>query len=287
MPRPTTRSRTRAEDDYEDEPRSPRRDDDEDNDRGDRSRRTTRRRSQDEDEHPRRGTFRSRSRGEDSDDRESRRASRSEGAKEATSTTLGRGREGLRRHAETHQGGDFPDRFKVGDDEVLVKLLDEDFIITYYQHEFFDDFKGEKRQKTFVCLGDDCPLCDIGDSPRFYALINVVNLANPSKPKLELWYATPNPGGLLGDEMDALEERDKKINDPAFYYVVSKKKQKNNFYSYSLKQVKSRDLEEDGYGIPLTDAELAEFIDKAWDEDVVRINPRKELREIADELSDD
>lgn len=274
MARTTTRAARRPSDeDYSDEEirdRESRRDDDEDE-------RPRSRRSE--------GT-RSRSRGEDSDDRESRRASRSEGAKEATSTTIGRGREGLRQHRETHKSGDFPDRFKVGDNEVLVKFLNDDFVITYYEH-WIEEFKGEKRQMSFVCLGDDCPLCDIGDDPKFYALINVVDLSNPRKPALKLWYATPNPGGLVEDEMDSLEERDKTIDDPGFYYVVSKKKQRNNFFAYSIKQVKARDLEEDGYGEPLDKTELQDFADKAWGEDVVRINTRRDLKEIADELSGD
>jgi hypothetical protein len=168
-------------------------------------------------------------------------------------------------------------RFDFGaGEEVLIKFLDGDFILTLYLH----DVKGQG----LVCLGDDCPLCDIGDSPKFYALINVIDLSNPRKPALKLWYATPNPGGLLEDEIDSLEKRDKQINDPAYYYVVGKKKQQNGFYAYSLKQVKARDLEED-YGVtPLADDELEDFAEKAWTEDVVRINPKSKLQEIADEL---
>lgn len=324
MPRATTRAaRTRDEDEdtreEETTSRRSRRDDDDDADERPRSRtRSSRRDDDDADETPRRParrrarddddddrpTRRTRSRREDSDDedddRESRRASRSEGAREATSTSMGRGRESLRRHRETHKSkSGFPDKLKVDEDKrVLVKFVDDDFFITYYEHNLYNDFKGQKRQFSFVCLGEDCPLCEIGDDPKFQVLINVIDMSNPRKPELKVWYASPGPGGLIEDEMDALEElgkerhpdepkKWKRINDPSLYYVVSKKKGKNNFFEYSLKQVKARDLEEDGYGEPLTDDELAEFEDKAYTEEIVRLNTRRDLREIADELSED
>ena len=304
MPRTTTRSARRNEDEYVDPDdlqvggaRGVTTRHDDDDDRGSRRTVSRRRSRDDEDERPAsRTTTRSRSRDEDSadDDRDSRRASRSAGT-DAKSTSIGRGREGLRKHRETHKSGSYPDKFKVdAGAEVLVKFLDDDFIVTYYEH-WIQEFQGDKRQMSFVCLGpanpekgvkDDCPLCAIGDEPKFYALINVVDLSNPRKPELKLWYATPNPGGLIEDEMDSLEAKDKVINDPNLYYVASKKKERNNFFSYSLKCVKARDLEEDGYGEPLDEIELAEFEEKAWDEEVVRLNTRKDLQDIADELSE-
>jgi hypothetical protein len=40
----------------------------------------------------------------------------------------------------------------------VIQLFDEPFI-TFYEHE--------RDGKSFVCLGDDCPLCEIGDEPRY------------------------------------------------------------------------------------------------------------------------
>jgi hypothetical protein len=246
--------------------------------------------NEDEDERPARRTARSRSRDEDSDKdgREARRSRRSEGAREATSSSIGRGREGLRRHRETHQSGDFPDRFKIDEgDKVLIKFLDEEPFVTYYEH-WIDEFRREKgRQCSYICLGDEgsgCPLCDIGDKPNFYALFNVVDFAKPSRPKLTVWYATPNPGGLIEDEINELEENNKKLDDPDRYYAVSKKKGKNGFTNYSLTAVKARDLDEDWNAEPLTSDELADF--EKYDDSIVRINKRSELRDIADELND-
>ena len=297
MPRSTTRSARRSADAYDEDQevrqggRASRYDDDEDEAP---RRSVSRRRSRDEEEErPARSrtTTRSRSRREDSDDedgRDSRRASRTEGAREAKSTSMGRGREGLRKHRETHKSGNYPEKLRVDDgEEVLIKFVDDDFFITYYEH-WIEEFKGEKRQMSFVCLGEDCPLCDIGDEPKFYALINVLDLRKPSKPELKVWYATPNPAGKIEDEMESQEGKrtPKSINDPDLYYIVSKKKERNNFRSYSLKEVKARDLEEDYEVEPLDDTELADLNEDAYTEDIVRINKRSDLQDIADELSE-
>lgn len=292
-----TRRASRRDEDAEDRPaqRGRSRDDDDDA-RPSRSRSRSRR---DDDDNARPDTPRSRSRREDSDkdDQETRRARRSEGTREATSTSMGRGRQGLRDHRATHKSG-FPDKLTVREDtRYLIKFLDDDFFITFYEHNLYNDFKGQKRQMSFVCLGKDCPLCEIGDSPGFKALINVVDLTNPRKPELKVWYATPGPGGLIEDEMDALEEKGRErfpddedkwpqISDDNLYYVVSKKKSKNGFFEYALKQVKARDLEEDGYGEPLSAEELADFEGKRHTDEVVRINTRRDLLDIADELSE-
>ena len=313
MPRSTTRAARSNRDDNDEEvrqgggPRSRRdlddafetgrtegssrrsRKDDDDEDEAPRRSVSRRRSRDDEDERPaKRSTTRSRSRDEDSDDdRESRRASRSEGARAATSTSMGKGRESLRKHRETHKSG-FPDKLKIdAGEKVLVKFLEDDFFITYYEH-WINDFKGEKRQMSFICLGKDCPLCDIGDDPSFYALINVIDLRNPRKPTLAVWYATPNPGGLIEDEIDELEGKKKPqhINDDDKYYVVSKKKSRSGFFEYSLKEVSVDDLEDEYDTEPLDDDEVAEFEDKAYTEDIVRLSTRRDLQDIADELGE-
>lgn len=209
---------------------------------------------------------------------------------QGTSTNMGRGREALRQHRENNPagGGLFPskeDKFKVGEDErVLIKFLDDDFFVTYYEHEFFKEFEGEKRQKTFICLGDDCPLCEIGDKPRFYALINVLVLGK--KPAVKLWFATPGPGSQIEDQMVELEElpTPRTVADPDYYFKVSKKKSKNGFFEYSISRVKARDLEEDYDITPLTEREIESYAEDRWDAEFLRVNTRSELLEIAEEL---
>jgi hypothetical protein len=60
-------------------------------------------------------------------------------------------------------------------------------VITYYEHE--------KDGKSYICLADNCPLCEIGDEPKHTALINVINLSDHGHPKVVVRYAIPGPGG--------------------------------------------------------------------------------------------
>lgn len=205
------------------------------------------------------------------------------------SDAIGRGRQGFRDHRKNNPGGaNFPgkdDKFKVDEDvRVTVRFLDDDFFITYYEHEFFKEFEGEKRQKTFICLGSDCPLCAIGDKPKFYGLINVLIVGR--KPGVRLWFATPGPGGKIEDQMDELDEMNppRKVDDPQFYFQVTKTKGKNGFFEYKISRVKARDLEED-FGIqPLTEREIASYAAEKWTDEFIRITPRAKLLEIAEEL---
>jgi hypothetical protein len=279
--RPSRPARRSRRDEEDDEPRSSRRRSrDEDDDDAPRSSRR-RSRDTDDDERPKRSET-SRRRGQVEDDDEDGER----GSSGAVSTTIGRGRDGLRKHRETHKGGNFPDKFKVEEDKkIIVKFLDDDFFVTYYEH-WIDEFRGQKRQMSFVCLGDDCPLCEIGDSPSFFALINVLDFTKPKSPAVAVWYASADPGGKIEELINDLEELEKHLTDEDTYAVVSKKKGKNGFFSYAVSKVKARDLEEDYRIAPLDDDELDDFGGQVYDENIVRITPRKTLREIADELSE-
>jgi hypothetical protein len=285
MPREISRKRPRDEGEQEERSsiRRGRSRRDEEPEEGERSSRRSSRSRDEDDERPAR-----RSRSSRDED-----GARSEGGFKRPSN-MGRGRADVRRQRETRRSGDFPDFFRVDREPVLVKFLDDDFFLTYYEH-WIDEFRGQKRQMSFVCLGEDCPLCGIGDQPKFTALINVADLSKPNDPQVKVWAATPNPADAIEDEMPEVDDEGVKvddrapdISDPGRYFEVSKKKQKNNFTSYKLKLIRERDLEEEGYDIdPLDEDEIAALCEKRWTEETaVRINSRRDLQDIADELSD-
>jgi len=78
---------------------------------------------------------------------------------------------------------------------VLIKFLDGEPSLTYYEH-WLNELDGKK---SFVCLGDDCPLCEIGDDPRYRVCFDVIDLSGPGDPKAGVWRATPGPAGDLMD----------------------------------------------------------------------------------------
>ena len=176
---------------------------------------------------------------------------------------------------------------KVEKEVILLKVLDEDFFFNYEEH-WVNEFKGQGRQMSFVCI-EDCPLDDLQIPASYTCLINVVDLSSdPENPELKVWYCTPDPGNKLRDVMDKLAAKDKTVADADIYIEVSKKQEKNKRYSYTVSSVKLRDLEEDWPDIqPLSKKELADFEAKRYSEDdCIRITPRRDLLDIADELSE-
>lgn len=198
------------------------------------------------------------------------------GATRGGSTRISKGWEAVRKHKE--ESSSYASNFKVSDEEVLVKFLDDAPFVTYYQH-WLQELDGKK---SFVCSGADCPLCEIGDEPRFLAAFNVADLRD-GEPEVKVWEASPQPAGEI-QEM-AKNARFKPINRDDLYFAVSRKKGKNGFWSYTLVPVKDRDLEDDWDIEPLTGDELDDLMDKRYDESIVRISTREDLLDVVEELN--
>jgi hypothetical protein len=174
--------------------------------------------------------------------------------------------------------GTFAQDFQVpeGEDK-LVKFLDAEPFESYYRHWLRNQPKGQRQ--TFVCLGDDCPLCEKGDQPSFLVLFNVIDmLDDPSTVKV--WAASPGPAGKI--EAMAKSDKNSPINRDNLYFSVSKLKESNNFFSYSLLPVKDRDLEDDWNVEPLVLAEVAELARHG--NEYIRPDSVEDLREIAETL---
>ena len=251
-PRRSRRSRSDDGDDGEDEPprrsRSRRsRDDDEDEDRAPRSRR--------------RG-------GGDDDDRSSR----------SKPNSTGKGWKAFKQKRE--ERSDYVKNYKLRDQAALIKVLDEEPFSVYAEH-WIDELKGKK---SFVCIGEDCPLCDIGEKPRVYSLFNILDLDDPDDPKVLPWKVSQTVTDIL--EGYAEDKKTSPLNREDLYWSVHKTGGgKKGRVQVNVTPVKARDLEEDWDIVPFSDEELAEFEENLLTEDdVLYFNTRKELKEIADEL---
>src|ERR1039458_3661799 len=117
----------------------------------------TRSRARDEDEEETTATedIERRPRGRAKSDGENRRE------KTTRSTTAGRGWDARRKTKATKGKFDDADKFIVSevDTKYLIKVLDAE-PFCYDQH-WIEEFRGEGRKMSFVCLGDDCPLCEM------------------------------------------------------------------------------------------------------------------------------
>lgn len=68
---------------------------------------------------------------------------------------------------------------------MLIKFLDEEPSLTYYEH-WLNELDGKT---SFVCLGDDCPLCEIGDDPRYRVCFDVIDLSGRQVKLTAAWQA--------------------------------------------------------------------------------------------------
>lgn len=176
----------------------------------------------------------------------------------------------------------FAKEFQVPEgDEKLIKFLDEEPFESYYRH-WLRNIKGKQ---TFVCLGEDCPLCEKGDNPTFIVLFNVIDMVDDTD-LVKVWAATPNPAGVIED-LAFSGKWFSPINGESTYFSVSKKKGQNGFFAYSIMPVKERDLEDEWEGItPLTADQLKTAGETKFGSEYIRAETRQALRELADSLED-
>lgn len=169
--------------------------------------------------------------------------------------------------------------------EVIVFLEPENFTYALRHWIKYMDPENPKNQITRVeyCIEEDCPICDEGDRPKATAYFNVVNLAYPTK--VLVWEATPDPTNVIHKEYGKLTQKGKALSDDGLYWVVSKEKGKNGFYSYSLDKLTEAELAEEWKDLaPLTGAQRDALRHRAYDQSYIEYKTREELQEFMDSL---
>ena len=182
--------------------------------------------------------------------------------------------------ADAAKNDDFPDELEVTDEAILVHFLDGAPFAVYKQH-----WIERKGKKSWICLGDNCPLCeDTGDRPQAKILFNVVDFTDPENPVNKLWTV----GSRVSTTLKNLN-KDKKvgpIDRDDIYFSVSKSGSGTKTV-YVVTPVKERDVDEDWDIDPLSAEEIDEFNAKAYESDVVEYHTKNQLTEIADEILGD
>lgn len=188
------------------------------------------------------------------------------------------------------------ERFTIEEDTSYVfKFAEEAPIVSFNEHFCEDLPKGTR--KSYVCLEDGCPLCqladEIGDNKMFglgfRRVFNVIVFDKRGNPKVKYWVATPAPLGEI--ENFAFDEewvsKHGPLNNPNTYFTISKSRpKKGGPFKFRLDHVRARDLEEDHGIVPLTEDELEELEDDFFTKkDVVKEDDIETLEEIAEELS--
>ena len=166
---------------------------------------------------------------------------------------------------------EFPTDFKFSEDSVLIKFLENRPFATYEQH-WIDRPKGKR---SFVCLGDNCPLCDIlGDQPRGKFEFNVLVLTGDTQ-GVQIMTAPPTLARLIKKNHD--DDRKGPIDKE--FWEVSRQGTASTT-QYTMIPVRGRDLAEEW---KLDPEKVQELVATAvpYTAEVIRETPRSEMLEVA------
>lgn len=192
-------------------------------------------------------------------------------------------RKGWKGHQENKaKGGDFPEELKIDGNPTLVKFLEDEPFVSYRQH-WVDNPPNGIRKKSWTCLEDDCPLCDLGDRPRTLTSFNVLHISTGGTPENKILTL----GNKAVGQLEGFASDDKTGPLTRLYWAISKSG-KNQSTAYNFRPVKERDLEEDWEVDP---ADLEDLIEEAeerlYDDSAVQVPTKKQMKEIAQGLVDD
>lgn len=170
------------------------------------------------------------------------------------------------------ENSEFPTDFRFSDEPQLIKFLQDRPFATYEQHWI----ERPKGKKSFVCVGDTCPLCDIlGDKPRGKFAFNVLVLVGETT-GVQVLTAPPS---LARQIKKAHDDERKGPLDREFWEIS--RMGTGPTTQYTLNYVRGRDLAEE-WKLDLTAVtEQIASAEPFTADEVVRETSRTELLEIA------
>jgi len=167
---------------------------------------------------------------------------------------------------------EFPTDFKFSEEPQLVKFLQDRPFATYESHWI----ERPKGKKSFVCMGDGCPLCEIlGDKPRGKFAFNVLVLSGEEK-TVQVLTAPPS----LARQIKKAHDDERKGPIDREFWEISRLGT-GPTTQYTLDFVRGRDLDEEWKLSPDAVKELVANAVLFTADEVVRETPRSELLDIA------
>jgi hypothetical protein len=166
---------------------------------------------------------------------------------------------------------EFPTDFKFSDEPQLVKFLEDQPFASYEQHWI----ERPKGKKSFVCIGDACPLCDVlGDKPRGKFSFNVLVLSGDTQ-GVQILTAPPS----LARQIKKAHDDERKGPLSKEFWEISRLGT-GPTTQYTLNFVRGRDLAEEW---KLSSDAVQELVAAAvpFTAEVIRETPRSEMLEVA------
>jgi hypothetical protein len=175
---------------------------------------------------------------------------------------------------------------RVEDDSVVIAFLEPDNFTYALRHWVkYTDEDGKPVTRVEYCLeDDDCPLCEIGDRGKPTVFFNVVDLSFPAK--VLVWEATSDPTAAIQKEFNKLAKRGQNLSDDGLYWVISREKKSNGFYTYSVDKLTEEDMGAEWPKLtPLLPAQREALRARGHGEEYIQLKTRDELQEFVDSLS--
>ena len=163
-------------------------------------------------------------------------------------------------------------RLRIEDEPIIIKFLSDEPYASWRQH-----WMERQGQKSFVCLGEDCPLCKAGNRPSKRHAFNVALLTEGEAPALRSLEVGPR----VIDQLKNFHNSERTGPLDKHYWAISRTG-KGATSSTLLQMVKAADLEEWNLSA-LTEAEAIEFNETAYNEDIIQVPTKRDLMQIASE----
>lgn len=176
----------------------------------------------------------------------------------------------------------FTGDFKLTEDELLVKFLDDEPFDSYVEHGLFKELND--GQRVWICIEENCPICATGHTGRAVGLWNIIAIPEEGDPTVEVLKAGP---GLTKE----LEKKAALKTGPLTkeYYSLSQPLTKRGEQPQgpNVEVIRERDVKEDWGFDPFTDAEIEDFREMTPDPTTyVQFPSLSDLKDVAKRLRD-
>lgn len=149
-------------------------------------------------------------------------------------------------------------------------------------------FRHWVDKRPYTCIGEECPLCLAGHRAKPVVYYNVITVDDNV---LRVWELSADPTKKVHKQYEWAAERDRTLDDPGLYFVVSKAKGDNGVFAYEVERVRADALQEDTGLEPLSAEEIEEAIRNhgkgLFTDAVIYVNTRDDLADAVDKLSDE
>jgi hypothetical protein len=178
---------------------------------------------------------------------------------------------GAAKEALKQKKSEYATDFRFTDQAQLVRFLQDEPFAVYEQH-WVDRTEGKR---SFVCLGDECPLCTIaGDKPRPKFAFNIVVLSD-GEPNVQILTAPPS----FARQLQAANDDARRGPLTKYYWSIARTGS-GNTTQYTLDRVRATDLAEEW---ELDADSVEEFAATAvsYDTTAVYVSPREDMLTVA------